>query len=445
MDTTLIMQAYRYRLYPTPAQEQMFVQIAGCCRLVYNKALEAHQKAWTEEQKSLSAIDLINQIPAWKQEHAFLKTPPAQTLQAVVRDLADGWNRFFKGQNEKPTWRTFSDDPRFRFPDPQQFVIRNVKGTKKAVRHLLLPKMGMSGKLGPVVMVMHRPIDGKVKNLTIKREGGLWFASFVAQKKARIPAVVPRTVIGADAGLTNPMMTSEGVRLGETIVTRASLSKLARLQRIVSRKLEVLRSRMDIPPGGSLKGVARPNALIKAQQRVAAFLGKMARKRKDQAHKIAKALVGMADAIVLEDLDTKALTSKDADSSRDHRRRILDVSWAQIATFVAYKAAWAGKICVRANPAYTSQRCSACHHTEEKNRNGEVFLCLTCGHGDHADVNAAKNIRDLGVAMIAALLTERVDGPCLRPEDRATDPQRDEHRSGGTALGLAPGDAPSFC
>lgn len=60
------------------------------------------------------------------------------------------------------------------------------------------------------------------------------------------------------------------------------------------------------------------------------------------------------DVIVLENLDTKALTSKDGQFSRDHRRRILDVSWAQIATFVAYKAAWAGKHYVRVNPAYTS-------------------------------------------------------------------------------------------
>ena len=46
----------------------------------------------------------------------------------------------------------------------------------------------------------------------------------------------------------------------------------------------------------------------------------------------------------------------------------------------------------RVNPAYTSQRCSACGHTERGNRNGEMFLCLKCGHRENADVNAAKNI-----------------------------------------------------
>lgn len=43
-------------------------------------------------------------------------------------------------------------------------------------------------------------------------------------------------------------------------------------------------------------------------------------------------------------------------------------------------------------PQYTSQRCHVCGHTERGNRNGEVFKCLSCGYGDNADVNAAKNI-----------------------------------------------------
>lgn len=44
------------------------------------------------------------------------------------------------------------------------------------------------------------------------------------------------------------------------------------------------------------------------------------------------------------------------------------------------------------HPAYTSQRCFECGHTERENRHGEVFLCQKCGHTSNADVNAAKNI-----------------------------------------------------
>ena len=46
------------------------------------------------------------------------------------------------------------------------------------------------------------------------------------------------------------------------------------------------------------------------------------------------------------------------------------------------------------SPAYTSQRCNACGHTERGNRSGESFLCRSCGHANNADINAAKNILD---------------------------------------------------
>jgi IS605 OrfB family transposase len=46
------------------------------------------------------------------------------------------------------------------------------------------------------------------------------------------------------------------------------------------------------------------------------------------------------------------------------------------------------------NPAYTSQRCHVCGHTERGNRSGEVFRCRVCDHTDNADLNAARNILD---------------------------------------------------
>jgi IS605 OrfB family transposase len=44
------------------------------------------------------------------------------------------------------------------------------------------------------------------------------------------------------------------------------------------------------------------------------------------------------------------------------------------------------------SPYHTSTTCPACGHSNRGNRNGEKFLCLSCGHGDNADVNAGKNI-----------------------------------------------------
>ena len=58
----------------------------------------------------------------------------------------------------------------------------------------------------------------------------------------------------------------------------------------------------------------------------------------------------------------------------------------------------AGSILVKKNPAYTSQYCSVCNKWDRRNRKGDVFRCKTCGHENHADINAAKNLQLLGEA-----------------------------------------------
>jgi putative transposase len=54
------------------------------------------------------------------------------------------------------------------------------------------------------------------------------------------------------------------------------------------------------------------------------------------------------------------------------------------------------------NPQYTSQRCHPCGHIDARNRKGEAFVCLACGHTGHAGVNAARNVLRAGLARLAA-------------------------------------------
>ncbi len=83
-------------------------------------------------------------------------------------------------------------------------------------------------------------------------------------------------------------------------------------------------------------------------------------------------------------------------------RSILDAGWAQFAAILAAKAEEAGRVMVKVNPQYTSQRCHPCGHIDASNRNGEAFVCLACGHTGHADVNAARNVLRAGLAHLAA-------------------------------------------
>ena len=456
--------AFRYRLMPTAEQDRMFHQISGCGRWVYNQALEMCQKARASGGSVPSVFTLHKQIPVWKRAHAFLREPPSHTLQAAIADLGDAWSRFFKGQNDAPTWRRHGEAPSFRLKDPNQFVIRNLPGTKKTTRHLFLPKMGMSGSLGPVAFVQHRPIEGKVKHLTISRDGGMWYVSFSVERKvkpevhaqrARVarlievgafgaqPGGTPDVAVGSPAPLAfGPQLVALGPRslvvtgvdrntpangscvtnwgdvYGAQVRTDEREQKLARLQRTVARKEEAFRKANGVAPGGSLKplrmkGIEEPKALREARARLAAFHGYLARCRKDLAHKTSRSIADMSDIVGFEALETAEMTAapgtvlgdgsvKVPTVSKRDRKNMLDAGWALTESMVRCKCARAGKMMVRVNPAYTSQGCSACKHVEKGNREGKVFACLACGHEMDADVNAGWNVRARTIAALVA-------------------------------------------
>ena len=467
-----LLSADRFRLYPTPEQEQVFLQISGSCRFVYNKALEYVRAAAALRQAAFERDGVQSEggvfadvyeakklLRAWKAEYVFLKSVPSATLQCAVLDVKDAYERFFDGQTAWPTFRKFTRDPSFEFPQFGQCKVTAPQGHKGRFRFLALPKIGMSGTLGPVKMKQHRPFSGKVRSVTVKREGGLWFASFrverpletqkpdvVGELAARVVNEVPDfedksfdeqtcildtmiaslRITGGDVGVRTPVMTSGGMPMGASVVTSARLKKLADLQRAVDRKKEALRKANGIAPGGSLKGVPLGNALKRAQVRLLRFYGKLARIRKDQSHKISRALVDGCDIVALEAIETKKMTSKVTPiegSTRSRRRKILDVSWSQIGAFVEYKAHWAGKRLVRVDPAYTSQTCFECGYIDKDNRKnkGIVFKCLSCGHMDNADINAAKNIKerskDVLRDMLRAQLDRRLETSSLRLGD----------------------------
>jgi putative transposase len=82
-------------------------------------------------------------------------------------------------------------------------------------------------------------------------------------------------------------------------------------------------------------------------------------------------------------------------------RSILDAGWGQIARFLTYKAASAGRCVERVNAPYTSQTCARCGHTDARSRvSREHFCCVACGHRAHADANAAEVILALATGRL---------------------------------------------
>ena len=137
---------------------------------------------------------------------------------------------------------------------------------------------------------------------------------------------------------------------------------------------------------------------------------KAGNQRKDWLEKTTTHLAESYDAVVLEDLKVENMTKRVAPkqdergnyfpngqaAKRGLNKAILGSAWGGLKTRLSDKTT-----VVLCPPAYTSQRCSVCGHTEPENRKKQaVFTCLMCGHSENADLNAAKNIRNAGIALL---------------------------------------------
>ena len=74
-------------------------------------------------------------------------------------------------------------------------------------------------------------------------------------------------------------------------------------------------------------------------------------------------------------------------------RRIAGAGWSKFANMLQYKLAWSGGQLVEVPAPYSSQTCSQCRRVSPLSRHGERFCCVFCGHVDHADLNAAKVLK----------------------------------------------------
>ena len=156
---------------------------------------------------------------------------------------------------------------------------------------------------------------------------------------------------------------------------------------------------------------------------------KIANIRENKCHHISRHLVkSSAKVFVLEDLKTKNL-SKTAKGSQEKsgknvkaksglNREILNIGWHKIESQLQYKARKESKVVFKINPSYTSQECADCGHIRPENRSGIDFKCVSCGHVDHADINAAKVIKKRAINLILKSGTDLSNKGVLRPKDK---------------------------
>jgi IS605 OrfB family transposase len=201
-----------------------------------------------------------------------------------------------------------------------------------------------------------------------------WNGMFLLLATCEIPDPNERDVaeaLGVDLGVTNIATTSDG-------------------EMMTSAPVERNRQRLH-----KLRAALQARGSLSAKRHLRKLAGRQYRFQKDTNHVIAKRLVDTAQrthrAIGLEDLT--GIRARTRARGADHRARHSNWAFVQLRTFITYKARLVGIPIRVIDPRYTSQQCACCGFIDPGNRRSQAeFLCLACGHTDHADVNAAKNI-----------------------------------------------------
>ncbi len=389
----IIQKTFRYRLEPTWEQGHIFARFAGCCRYVFNMALAARKLAYEQAGKMLSFVDQCKALTEMKKVEGtvWLAEVHSQVLQQALKDLDAAYQHFFRRveQGEAPGF------PRFKkkgFKDS----FRYSQGIKVCDGKVYLPKIGW------VRFRNSRPVEGKIQQATIKRDGDHWFVCLSCEIGIQDPVHPSTSAVGIDVGVVNFASLSDGTQIEPLDSFRRHEARLAQAQRKLSRKRKGSRN------------------FKKLKARVRRLQTHVANSRKDFLHKISTSLCKNHAVIVIEDLNIKGMSASARGSvevpGRNVRTKsglnksILDQGWGMFRSMVEYKARWLGGQVIAINPANTSRTCPACGEVDADNRKTQAeFRCIHCGHADHADVNAARNILRAGLARLACLAAKVVE------------------------------------
>jgi putative transposase len=390
-------KTFKYRIYPDKETEQKLYWTLTRCRELYNAALSERKDAYKYAGKSVTYHDQQNDLPAIKAEiREEYQDIAAHVLQDVLRRLDKAFQNFFRRckSGENPGFPRFQGRNRYN-----SFTYPDWAGWKFDEHYLHLTKIGKAK------VKLQRPVEGKIKTVTIKREVDQWYVTFSCEVDAPEKLPVSYEDVGIDLGVTHLATLSNGEMIEHPRYYRGAKKVLEKRQQALSRKK---------------RGSHRRE---KARKLVAKAHRKIARQRKDFQHKASKKLVERYQVLVFEDIKTSSLTRKPKPKQDENgnylvngasakgglNKSILDAGWGTFVSLCSVKAAWAGRTLIKVDPKFTSQVCSGCGHVRKKNLSERWHSC-DCGAELDRDVNAAINILERGRRQQGAI---PVEAPCL--------------------------------
>jgi putative transposase len=345
-------KAYKYRVYPTKAQERELNKHLWIAKNLWNELLE-HSK---QNYEDFGLFPTKNTLQAMSKNHGLF----SQTQQEVSHRVFESVMRTFK-LRKKGIQCGF---PRFKSIDRMRSLYYPQAGFK-----LLSDKELKVSPFGELKIRQHREIGGKIKTLTLKKSpSGKWFATFVVEQEPVSPKENSGQQVGIDLGLKEFGVISNGMVIHNPRHLKAYESDLASAQRHLSRKVKGSQNRK------------------KAKLKVAKLHERVSNIRADFLHKTTTDLVSNYSLIALEELAPKQMVQE------NYGKQINDAGWGTFTSMLSYKAESAGCEVVFVNPKGTTKTCSCCGYQQDMPLSERIYYCPSCGMLKDRDLNAAINI-----------------------------------------------------
>ncbi|EHE5995768.1 IS200/IS605 family element transposase accessory protein TnpB [Salmonella enterica] len=376
------LQAFKFQLRPDGQQEREMRRFAGACRFVFNRALALQNENHEAGNKYIPYAKMASWLVEWKNasETQWLKDSPSQPLQQSLKDLERAYKNFFQKRAAFPRFKKRGQNDAFRYPQGVKLDPDNSR--------IFLPKLGW------IRYRNSRQVTDTVKNVTVSQSGGKWYISIQTECEVSAPVHSSASMVGLDTGVAKLATLSDGTVFEPVNSFQKNQKKLARLQRQLSRKVKF------------------SNNWQKQKRKIQRLHSRIANVRRDYLHKVTTTISKSHAMIVIKDLRVSNMSKSAAGTvsqpGRNVRaksglnRSILDQGWYEMRRQLEYKQLWRGGQVLAVPPAYTSQRCACCGHTEKENRQSQSkFRCQACGYTANADVNGARNILAAGHAVLA--------------------------------------------
>lgn len=222
-----MLQAYRFRIYPTDEQKEAIERNFGCARYVYNHYLEKRRYLYEKDGKKMSRFDCMRDLTLHKLEEPWLKEADSAALKYAITHLDFAYQNFFRRvkRGENPGY------PRFKSKKDRHQSYKTFPRIK-GEQSVFLPK------IGNVECRISRPIEGRIVSSTVSRTpSDRYFVSLTCEspEKEKLP------LTGENIGLSN---STKGIlaasSLGDLFMScntlEENLDRIAMMQRRMQQK-----------------------------------------------------------------------------------------------------------------------------------------------------------------------------------------------------------------